>query len=62
MQSIDGRSLRLGYDLQSLAHTCILGTCSCLRLSGIRPHGGDGDDVFDRGGAEDALRKFMLEN
>ena len=62
MKGIDCRSLGLRYNLKCLAHSCVLGTCSCLCLRGVRPHGRDGDDVFDGRGAQNTLGELMLED
>ena len=62
MESVDGRSLGLGYDLQGLAHACVLGTCSRLRLRSVRPYRGHSDYVFDGGRAQDTLWELMFED
>ena len=62
MESVDGGSFGLGYNLQGLAHACVLGTCSRLRLRRVRPYSGHGDYIFDGGRAQDTLRELMLEN
>ena len=62
MQRIDGRRLGLGDDLQILAHPRVEGARprQCLRLVG--PHGGDGDDVFDRRGLDDRGGQLVLQH